>query len=951
MNVWQIETAIKPELADPAGRGILADAREAGFSSVTDVRVVRVFLLQAEFDRAAAEKVAANVFADPVTDLWTIGDPVSKKLKGAWNAITITRKPGVMDPVEESSLKALRDLGLRPRAVRAGRKVLYAGAASPQLEKWARKALANEVVDDIAFEDRTIKEIPAGHAPAFRKVVVPIREADDAALAKISKDGQLSLTVTEMQAIRDHYRSEKRDPTDVELETVAQTWSEHCKHKTLTGVIEMGGERIVNLLKTTIVKATEAIAAPWCLSVFKDNAGVIAFDDKWALTFKVETHNHPSALEPYGGAGTGIGGVLRDTMGVGLGAKPIASTDVFCVAAPDAKTESLPPGVIHPKRVLQGVVSGVRDYGNRMGIPTVNGAVLFDERYLGNPLVYAGNVGLIPRSMVEKETLAGDIVVVAGGRTGRDGIHGATFSSAELTHESESMSGGAVQIGNAITEKRLLDVMLQARDKGLYRGVTDCGAGGLSSAVGEMGEKCGAVVDLNRVPLKYEGLSYTEIWISEAQERMVFAVPPEKLDAMLQLFASEDVEATPIGKFTDTGRLQLRFNGTEVADMDMHFLHKGVPQWTRKAEWKAPMLSEPARPKDPDFAKELLALLGSWNVASKEWIVRMYDHEVQGRLVVKPFVGPNAGPGDAAVIRPVFGSNRGAAIGCGMCPRYGDIDPYGMALAAIDEALRNVVAVGGNPAECAILDNFSWGNCAKPDRLGSLVRAAKGCHDGAVAYRTPFISGKDSLNNEFSHGGETIAVPPSLLISALAIVPDVRRSVTMDLKKPGNALWLVGETREELGGGEWYRLHGWLGSQSPTPDLKLAPTLLARMHSAITHGLVRSCHDLSEGGLAVAAAEMALAGGIGCDIALDAVPTPVPLLTDALMFSESCTRFLVEVEKGNEAAFAKMFDRLPARKVGEVTGKGVVAFTKGGKLVCSVGVAEAEKAWKGPMDW
>ena len=951
MNIWQIETAIKPGLADPAGKSILADAREAGFSSLTDVRVVRVFFIQAEFDRASAERVARDLFADPVTDFWTIGEPVSKKLEGAWNAITITRKPGVMDPVEESSLKALRDLGLHPKSVRTGRKVLYAGDASPGLEQWAGKALANAVVDEIAFEDRTIQEIPASRVPPFRKIVVPLLDADDAALEKISKDGQLSLTLREMQAIRDHFRSEKRDPTDAELETIAQTWSEHCKHKTLTGVIEFGSEKIDNLLKSTIVKATEFINAPWCLSVFKDNAGVIAFDDEWALTFKVETHNHPSALEPYGGAGTGIGGVLRDTMGVGLGAKPIASTDVFCVAPPDTNPESIPPGVLHPKKVLKGVVQGVKDYGNRMGIPTVNGAVLFDERYLGNPLVYAGNVGLLPRTMVEKESLPGDIVVVAGGRTGRDGIHGATFSSAELTHESESLSGGAVQIGNAITEKRLLDVMLQARDRGMYRGVTDCGAGGLSSAVGEMGERCGAEVHLEKVPLKYDGLTYTEIWISEAQERMVFAVPPEKLDDMLRLFASEDVEATPIGKFTDTGRLRLLFNETEVANLEMHFLHKGVPQWTRKAEWKMPRLSEPSRPKELDWGKEVLKLLGSWNVASKEWIVRLYDHEVQGRLVVKPFVGPKSGPGDAAVIRPVFGSNRGAAIGCGMCPRYGDIDPHGMALAAIDEALRNVVAVGGDPKQCAILDNFSWGNCAKPDRLGSLVRAAQGCRDGAMAYRTPFISGKDSLNNEFSHGGETIAVPPSLLISALAIVPDVRRAVTMDLKKAGNALWIVGETREEMGGGEWYRLHGWLGMLSPTPDIREAPNVLAAMHAAISQGLVRSCHDLSDGGLAVAAAEMALAGGIGCEVALDSLPTPVPLTIDALLFSETCTRFLVEVEKTSEAAFAKLFEKFPARRVGEVTGRSGIWFTKSAKAVCVVPVEEAERAWKGTMDW
>ncbi|MBI2921116.1 MAG: phosphoribosylformylglycinamidine synthase subunit PurL [Planctomycetes bacterium] len=879
-----------------------------------------------------------------------------------------------MDPVEESSLKALRDLGINARAVRAGRKILFAGTAAASLEKWARKSLANEIIDDVQFRDVQVREIPPGKPAPFRRLEIPLRKADAKELERISRDGQLSLTLREMEAVQAHFRNEKRDPTDAELETVAQTWSEHCKHKTLTGVIEMGGERIENLLKSTIAKATEAVAAPWCLSVFKDNAGVIAFDEKWALTFKVETHNHPSALEPYGGAGTGIGGVLRDTMGCGLGAKPIASTDVFCVASPDAKVEDLPPGVIHPKKVLQGVVSGVRDYGNRMGVPTVNGAVLFDERYLGNPLVFAGNIGLIPRGAIEKEARPGDAIVVAGGRTGRDGIHGATFSSLELTHESEAISSGAVQIGNAITEKRLLDVMLEARDQGLYRAVTDCGAGGLSSAVGEMGEACGADVNLDRVPLKYEGLTYTEIWISEAQERMVFAVPPERLAALLALFASEDVEATEIGSFTDTGRLRLRHRGQLVADLDLEFLHKGVPVWTRQAEWNAPAAVEKERPSKDDFSDDLAALLRHPNIASKEWIVRLYDHEVQGRLVIKPFQGPAAGPGDAAVIRPVFGSNRGAAIGCGMNPWYGDLDPYVMALAVVDEALRNVVAVGGDPAQTAILDNFAWGNCAKPDRLGSLVRAAQGCRDAAIAYRAPFISGKDSLNNEFTHGGRTIAIPPSLLISALSIVPDVTQCVTLDLKAEGNPLWLLGWSADEMGGSHYLKLRGETGARPPRPDLERAPKLLAALHAAIRAGLVRSCHDLSEGGLAVAAAEMAIAGGLGCALILDSVPAPEGLPWDAALFSESCTRFLVEVDRAREGDFARAFLAHPAARVGEVTSSPIVRFfrlsrgsyalgagrgkgaakvdTRGtGKLVCSIAVEAARRMWKGTLDW
>ena len=425
------------------------------------------------------------------------------------------------------------------------------------------------------------------------------------------------------------------------------------------------------------------------MSVFRDNAGVVRFDDQYNLVFKVETHNHPSALEPYGGANTGMGGVIRDPMGTGMGARPICNTDVFCFAPPDTPAESLPPGVLHPRRVIKGVVAGVRDYGNRMGIPTVNGAIYFDPRYLGNPLVYCGNIGLIPRDKSFKQPQPGDLIVAVGGRTGRDGIHGATFSSAELTSQSETVSGGAVQIGNAITEKMLLDVLLAARDRGLYNAVTDCGAGGFSSAVGEMGEKIGAEVWLDRVPLKYEGLSYTEIWISEAQERMVLAVPPEKWDELSALCASEGVEATVIGRFAPSGRLVLKYHDRQVADLAMDFLHDGRPPVVRDAVYDA----QPARPAtrlrrgtcqaEITRGTSLLKILGSLNVCSKEWVIRQYDHEVQGGSVLKPLVGAaNDGPGDAAVLRPVLDSRRGIVVACGMNPRYGDFDPYWMAASA-----------------------------------------------------------------------------------------------------------------------------------------------------------------------------------------------------------------------------------------------------------------------------
>jgi len=752
---------------------------------------------------------------------------------------------------------------------------------------------------------------------------VPLCEAGPEELDRLSREGQLSLNREEMLAVQRHYRELEREPTLAELETIAQTWSEHCKHKTLTGIVEFEGQRIDNLLKSTIAFATHQLAKPWCWSVFVDNAGVVEFEGDHGVCFKVETHNHPSAIDPYGGAGTGIGGVVRDILGAGLGARPIANTNAFFVGPLDMAERDLPKGTLHPRRVLRGVVAGVRDYGNRMGIPTVNGGVWVHEGYVANPLVYAGTVGLLRREHVEKHVQPGDLIVAVGGRTGRDGIHGATFSSIELSEDSETLSSHAVQIGDPVTEKGVLDCLLAARDRGLYRAVTDCGAGGFSSAVGEMGEHTGAEVHLERVPLKYPGLASHEIWISEAQERMVLAVPRERVEELLALFAAEDCEAVVIGHFTDTRRLELYDGGQKVGSLSMEFLHDGTPRPVRRAEWRAPDLADPGCPPSLDPTADLCALLGAPNVASREWIVRQYDHEVQGRSVVKPLVGERGdGPGDGAVIRPLPHSRRGLAITCGACPEYGHLDPYALATAAIDEALRNAVAVGADPSRAAILDNFSWGNCNMPDRLGALVLAAFGCRDAALAYGTPFISGKDSLNNEYRVGDRTLSIPPTLLISALAPVPDVTRSTTMDLKAPGNLVFLVGATDGRLGGSHYHRLRGVAGGTVPRPDLQRAPQLMAALHGAVAGGLVRACHDLSEGGLAVALAEMAFAGGVGADVAVEPVPVTSGDGFAAALFAESPTRWLVEVEQHHEAAFRAALGGMPCTRLGTTTASG-----------------------------
>jgi phosphoribosylformylglycinamidine synthase subunit PurSL len=949
---WRIEIFRREGMDDPAGQEISRALEELEIPSAGGIRTGRGFLLSPRYRSEEVRRIAEEILADPVVDQIRLGGPgaapPSSSTIGpssATHRVLVMARPGVTDPVAQTLESLLERTGRSPAEGSPGvatyRITEFLGDVTDEdLALAGAKVLANETIESLRIDREDLAYGSAFPSTARGRVEVSLLGASPGDLEELSRRGELSLTRTEMLEIQTHFRGLEREPTACELETIAQTWSEHCKHKTLTGIIDFQEgdgepERIDNLLKSTIVRATQELDRPWCVSVFVDNAGIIEFDQGWDLCIKVETHNHPSAIDPYGGAGTGIGGVIRDVLGAGLGARPIANTDCFFVGPADLPRHRVPRGTMHPRRILRGVVAGVRDYGNRMGIPTVNGGVWFDEGYVANPLVYAGTVGIMPHSTTGKEVRPGDVIVTAGGRTGRDGIHGATFSSIELSEESETVSSSAVQIGDPITEKQVLDCLIQARDRGLYRGITDCGAGGFSSAVGEMGEECGADVELDRVPLKYPGLSSHEIWISEAQERMVFAVPPDKVEEILEVFAAEDVEATVIGSFTDSGRLRVSDGGETVADLDMKFLHSGAPRPVRRATWSPPDLPCPGCPRSRDLDATLLALLATPNVASKEWVVRQYDHEVQGAAVLKPLVGVEGdGPGDAAVLRPLPYSSKGVAISCGTNPRYGLLDPWAMAAGAIDEAMRNAVAVGADPDRTAILDNFAWGNCDKPDRLGSLVLASRACYDAAKAYGTPFISGKDSLNNEYRVGDQTLSIPPTLLITALSIVPDVAGAVSMDLKAAGNAIWLVGSTAAELGGSHYLMLEGLAGGRAPRPDLELAPRILRSLHAAIAGGAVTSCHDLSEGGLAVAAAEAAFAGGLG--VRLDLAEFPVPPGESAgsgesgfdedcvRLFSESCTRFLVEVEPGNEEAFRTAMEGLPGAPIGEVTSDPIV---------------------------
>jgi phosphoribosylformylglycinamidine synthase len=949
--------------SDTVGEAVRQQIAEFG-SNVGPITTSRVFLIDTTAAATDVVRIASELLSDAVVELAEVADPLNPASDPPGTSrIEVHLKPGVMDPVAASTEMAIRDMGLDIREVRTGRAYLiHSAVPREELQTIAGRVLANGVVESVHFDRFIPEKFAAGHDYTLKLRHVELRSLTDEQLQKLSREGHLFLSLAEMKAIQTYYREQGREPTDIELETLAQTWSEHCVHKTLKSAVDIevrnsagqkvGTRHYDNLIKETIFDSTmvlmgkagtearrhggtKGVAADFCLSVFKDNAGVVAFDDTDAVCFKVETHNHPSAIEPYGGSATGAGGVIRDILGTGLAAKPVANTDVFCVAFP--QKDKLPKGVIHPKRILQQVVAGVRDYGNRMGIPTINGAVYFDDRYLGNPLVFCGCVGIIPRNKISKAAERGDAIVVMGGRTGRDGIHGATFSSAELTDTHADEFSHAVQIGNAITEKKVADVLLTARDRELFTAVTDCGAGGLSSAVGEMGEKIGAVVNLETVPLKYDGLRYDEIWISEAQERMVLSVPQSKLAALMDLCKTEDVEATAIGTFgTDGDQLILNYRGTEVGRLSMHFLHDGIPMPRRKAvvvdepaandQLASPAIISPSN----DIKFRLLDTLAHPNIASKHWVVRQYDHEVQGGSVIKPFVGPEQrGPSDASVIRPKLGSLKGVAIGCGLVPHVKD--PYAMAIAAIDEAIRNVVAVGADPAKTAILDNFCWPSVDSDQSMGDLVRTCEACRDAALAYGIPFISGKDSLHNQFTNSetGQVLRIPNTLLISAMAVIDDVRKCVTMDLKKPDSTLFLLAPP------------HG----SGPT-DLKVLPPVHQALAAAIQAGVVAAVHDVSDGGVLTAAAEMCIGSGLGLAV-------PVRGANNPALFSELPGRYLVEVTKDQFQLATEFFAGKPVtfEAFGRVLAEPKLVISEMTRIAATISVEELARAWRGTLDW
>jgi phosphoribosylformylglycinamidine synthase II len=1060
-TLHRIEVRTRPGTPDPRAGVVHRRAVAAGLP-VSGVTSAKVYLLEGELSGEQLSKAASGLLADPVVEVASIGPAVV----GASSVIEVHPLPGVMDPAAQSVHEGLRTLLGLDVAVSTGVRYDLAGVGTDAAHEFVKKAMANGVVHQITKGPWQPEKLPRGHGYELKIGQIPICELSDEQLVKLSREAHLFLSLDEMKAIQAEYRRLGREPRDIELETLAQTWSEHCVHKTLKSkiryreehkavkpvsgkhhepdrlglsfefsgtprhaertpgpeaapaklmdlsgkaghTVEADGAVVIdNLLKYTVARATNDLiedGVDWTLSVFKDNSGVIELDEQWGVCIKVETHNHPSALEPYGGSATGIGGCIRDIIGTGLGAKPIASTDVFCVGFPNAWSEDgakgtmqLPPGTLPPRRILTDVVSGVRDYGNRMGIPTVNGAVHFNDRFVGNPLVFCGCIGLIPRTHVKGGAKAGDHIIALGGRTGRDGIHGATFSSAELESTHADEFSHAVQIGNAIEEKRTLDAILRARDAGLYSGMTDCGAGGFSSAVGEMGSTLGATVHLERAPLKYSGLSYTEIWISEAQERMVLAVPEKNLAALAKICAEECVEMADLGVFgTENADLVLKYQGTEVGRLSMHFMHEGIPQPTREARWAEPVRAAAGSVKAPAIGEALTSLLQHPNIASKHWIIRQYDHEVQGNTLIKPLVGPGGrGPGDAAVIEPISGSNRGIALGCGLqihggvpstevlAKRTYEGDPYLTTLAGIDECIRNLVCVGANPNRIAILDNFCWPSCEKPENLGTLVRASEACYDGAMAYRTPFVSGKDSLNNQLRYEdpvtGEkrVIEIPPTLLITGMGIVNNVNRCVTMDAKTAGNTLLLIGATNGDIGGSHFAQLYGDGGAAFPKTDLAVGPGTARAVAQCIADGLVQSAHDCSDGGLLVAVAEMLIAttgrqasskadlgsssSALGALLAGQADLQPLGatlsikddlLETWELAFAENPSRYVLEVKPEDVQKVRNVlrdFNCGPCVVAGTLNNSGVLSWQAGD---LSARVVDLAQAWLTPLAW
>ncbi|MFO0887178.1 MAG: phosphoribosylformylglycinamidine synthase subunit PurL [Candidatus Nomurabacteria bacterium] len=936
------EIRVTPIEGDPIGHEAQQEAeRTLGLDSIESIRTAKVYRVQGVSEEEA-HTLAGQLLTDPVSEQYSLDEPVGFETP---HVVEVAYKPGVMNPEASSIMKAAQDLGISQQAVDSSREYAFFGDVEPtQVDEVVGRLLMNKTVEHVVTEKPSSLTFEGNVGPIS---IVPIREASEPELAELSKD-KLFLNDEEMGVVQKHFRKLDRDPTDAELEIIAARWSEHCGHKTFNAKVVVDGVE-KEPLYTRIKNAAKEQFGDLVVSAFGDNSGVMKFYEGQAICGKVETHNSPSAIEPYGGAMTGSGGVFRDIMGTGQGAKTIISTDMFCFAPPDLDESLLPSGTLRPDYLQRRVVQGVRDYGNRMGIPTGNGSVHYHEDFRAKPTVIVGAYGIMPESRAEKgEPLVGDLVVIIGGKTGRDGIHGATFSSGEMTDRTANVNSSAVQIGNAIEEKRMFDALIEARDLGYIRALTDCGAAGFSSAIGEIGENIGLTVDISKAPLKYPGLAPWEIWLSESQERMVAAISPDNIEDFLAVSRKYNVESTVLGVFDGSYTLTVNYGEQNVAELDYEFLSGGLPQRVMQAHWKrvdVPEVSPDIPQNEQEWVDRLKAVLSHGNVCSKEPIVRQYDHGVQGGNVVSPFGGVKQdGPNDALVVRPMLDKPYGVVQSHGMNPILNRLDPFEGTVWAIAEAAANYVSAGGNIDEAAAVGNYIW---PFPDEeaMGSLDRSVDAAVEMMQRLKLPVISGKDSLSSTYrGKDGQVIKIPPVYTMSIFGRIPDVEKTMTSDIKQAGSTLVLVGNLGEGMAGSAYYDIAGGSSNNIPLVDKETLPAVLGSVHQAIVGGKVLACHDISEGGVISAVAEMCFGGNVGVELEPNNVSVSE---MDKFLFNETAGCFVVEVESDEVAQ--ELFSNVPYQKLGQTTTDETIQVREQNGVVFTVGTDELKRAWQAPM--
>ncbi|MCF6366763.1 MAG: AIR synthase-related protein [Bacteroidales bacterium] len=990
-----IQTHIKPEYKDTKGISIQNKCKKQLQIETGEIKTSKLYTVDYEITDDNLIKFAENCLKNKIADEVLINKVYDNEKYNS--LIAVAQLPGVTDDIGVSAQTALADFLNRKIDINVQhiftQDIFYIEnkLSENELMLIAKSFLGNPLINHIQVFTKENNSF--NFTPYVPKVEMQIDETveeidldiSDEELIELSEDKILALSLEEMKTIRNYFKDEEviaerkktglsEKMTDIELEVFAQTWSEHCKHKEFNAEITYedkttGEKKIINSLFKTYIKGSTDIIQEhlksndnhWLIKVFDDNAGTVRATKDKLFVWKVETHNSPSALDPYGGAITGILGVNRDIMGTGIGgAELLFNTNVLCFGPPNYDKKLL-KGQLHPRRIMEGVVDGIEDGGNKSGIPTVNGSVVFDDRFAGKPLVFCGTGGIMPdnylgRNSWEKPIDVDDRIIMAGGRVGKDGIHGATFSSTEINEKSPQ---SAVQIGSPITQKKLSDFMIVAARKGLIKSSTDNGAGGLSSSVGELAEITnGAVVNLEKVPLKYSGLKSWEIFVSESQERMTIVVEPDKKDEFFKLAENMEVEVTDIGYFTNSGFLDIRFNGKIIHYIDLNFLHNGVPQKKMVAEWQAPKLQEPENIKIEDYENVLLRLLSSLNISSRENIIRKYDHEVKGKSIIKPLMGEKGtSPQDAGVMRLEHDSFEGIAVSNGIMPKFGDIDAYEMSAGSFDEAVRQIIAVGGTLPNTKKNDDVFWtvnDNFSVPDslyhpeknpdgkeKLAKLVQMCEALYNMSTFYDIPMTSGKDSMKNDFKAEGVKISVPPTIVYSMVSKIKDVRKTVTSDFKAEGDLIYQVGKTYNELGASEFYKLYGELGANVPKVRKEEAKDTYLKMMQANEQDLISSAHDISDGGMLTALAECLIGTDFGAKITIDNLGE---LGANAKLFAESHSRFIVSIKPENKEQFENIFKE-KAHYLGKVANKKVMEVFDNKTIIIESDLAEMENAW------